>query len=352
MSFKLPKPSDYDDNGTELGELPSDSTPDKNKAADEALVAEAAPVAAEAKRRKQLYEPDILFDPNAMNQTYKYALDSLKIRITKFIEQSDDNGDMKAGQNINIFIENLLLIWMLFNAFNEKSIGEICYDAFKRETPPEFQPYLPPGKFVDLIIKALTNSMDTPHRTYLKNVQYEETVHDFLLDYFLQNYNTFFTEGGSVDKKLLKAIVGFKVTQKKDNDKKRYKNLGFVEIHTGVWTPYGRGEYCEEIKKICEQLDGLGIRFLVSDNVNKNCYDGRFTPKTYNLASRFAVTTTSAGGSSFRRRKVYKPSRISRKPRKSHKTRRTNKTKSKTKKQYRRKRYTKRCKKSHRRSRH
>ena len=76
------------------------------------------------------------------------------------------------------------------------------------------------------------------------------------------------------------------------------------------------------------------------------------TPKTYTLPLPNTVTTsgvTNRGGSSLRRRKVYKPSRISRKPRKSHKTRRT---KPKTKKQYRRKRYTKRCKKSHRRSRH
>ena len=68
--------------------------------------------------------------------------------------------------------------------------------------------------------------------------------------------------------------------------------------------------------------------------------DGSLTLKTYNLASPNAVTTTSAGGSSLRRRKVYKPSR------------KTRRTKPKTKKQYRRKRYTKRCKKSHCRSRH
>ena len=107
-------------------------------------------------------------------------------------------------------------------------------------------------------------------------------------------------------------------------------------------TFWGRDKYCQGIKKICNKLDELGIRYLVSDNVNKECYDGEFTPKEYTLASPNAVTTrdvTHMGGSSLRRRKVYKPSRKIRR------------TKPETKKQYRRKRYTKRCKKSHRRSR-
>lgn len=275
------------------------------------------------------------------------------------MEQSDDEGNMKQGVNSNDFIENLLSIWMLFTEFKDRgNIRTICSDVFNMEEgiPHKFEPYLEPDAFVNLIIEALSNSSDNPHRRCLKNDPYEKTVRDLLLNYFSQNYNTFFTEGGSVDKKtlskeeegeLLEKIVGFTVTQEMDHAKRRYKNLGFVEIHSGVGL--NMEKYCEGIKKICKQLNDLGIRFLVSDNVNKNCYDGGFTPKTYYLASPKAVTTTSAGGSSLRRRKVYKPSRISRKPRKSHKTRRT---KPKTKKQYRRKRYTKRCKKSHRRSRH
>ena len=108
-------------------------------------------------------------------------------------------------------------------------------------------------------------------------------------------------------------------------------------------------KYCKPIQKICKKLDELGIRFVVSSNVKENCYREGTTAKEY---MKSTGGKTHRGGSSLRRRKVYKPSRISRKPRKSHKTRRTNKTKPKTKKQYRRKRYTKRCKKSHRRSRH
>jgi hypothetical protein len=283
-------------------------------------------------------------------------LQLLKDKIKDFIGDSDDDGGMKPGVKPNVFIRNLLSIWRSLS----RNIKENCIRAYGVEAaiPDNFKKYLEQGALVNLIITALEISSDDGNRTYLKKEEYGETVRNFLLDYFSQIFSTIFGESASELSKeeLLKAIVGFYVPKKKsDNGLPSYEKLGFVEIHCGVGSLNFWGnkkKYCDGIKKICEKLDDLGIRFLVSSNVNKECYDGKFTLKEYTLALPNAVTTravTHEGGSSLRRRKVYKPSRISRKPRKSHKTRRT---KPKTKKQYRRKRYTKRCKKSHRRSRH
>jgi hypothetical protein len=270
---------------------------------------------------------------------------SLIYAIKFFLENSNDDGTLKYSSDKVLFIMCLFKIWSIFHSllnveqstFEFPSTGltpdkkmEIFYlKACGNNAPDQDQlnklktTVLSKEKLIELIPRVLGENKDGAVKLTL--IPYDETIRNFFVEWFETKYKNTLHDLKASDK-LIEDIIGFKKTSS--------IGQGYIKIHSGVgfFLP-GRNKYCEElIERICDDLDMMGIRYMVSDTVKDKCFKGLTTYSDYH---QWKKKQPQGGGRSSRRRKAYKT------------TRRNNKNK----KQYRRKRHTKRCNKSHRRSR-